>query len=275
MKKLTFLVLLAFSLQAYAQAPLEPSWKTSLRNFITKVASLDLSNRLLGLPPAPAQEEIKMPLIPVNFKKSTDIESYDKKAKAPTEFDRLPNERKRQFDYKFIQELFVVTRKTEAKDEDLSTWLNTLDQGGSREGIYQALVLDDVYAGLEGVAEKPSKKLIAFALKFSEKYLSQTFKTEVLDQLNLYSLKRILTEKSLDLFEYYETKEVEAFYAWYANFSGDLATEYGPLLKSEIRSETSKKYHLEWSRSMPLQHIKSEFIIKIHSVMNGLQLLQE
>ena len=74
--------------------------------------------------------------------------------------------------------------------------------------------------------------------------------------------------------EYYEVNNLEDLYLWYAVFSSELATVYAPLLKTEIRQNTRLEYHLEWARSMPIQHIKSEFIIKLHSVMNGLQLLE-
>ena len=175
-----------------------------------------------------------------------------------------------------VEELFLVTRKTEAKDEDLSNWLNTLDQGGSREGIYQALVLDEVYSGLESMEDKTSQKLLNFTLLFSQKFLNQTFKTESLTQLNLYSLKRIFTEKSLDLFEYFEVNDIDSLYRWYAIFSSDVATNYAPFLtNSAIRLDQSTKYHYDWARAMPVQHIKSEFIIKIHLVMNGLQLVTQ
>jgi hypothetical protein len=184
-------------------------------------------------------------------------------------------DRKRQFDYKFIDELFQVTRKTEAKDEDLANWLNTLDQGGSREGIYQALTLDEVYNGLESIEEKPTQKLLDFCLMYSQKFVNQTFKTESLQSLNLYSLKRIFTEKGLDLLEYYEVNDLDSLYRWYAIFSAELAKNYQPFLKSKLRQETSAEYHYQWAKSMPVQHIKSEFIIKMHAVMNGLQLLNQ
>jgi hypothetical protein len=174
-----------------------------------------------------------------------------------------------------MEELFLVTRKTEAKDEDLSNWLNVLDQGSSREGVYQALVLDEVYNGLESISEKPSKKLLAFCLKFSQKYLNETFNVESLNQLNLYSLKRIFTEKGLDLLELFEAQDLDYINKWYANFSADLAKDYEPLLKTQIRKVPNAKFHYEWSINMPVQHIKSEYIIKMHTVMNGLQLIQE
>ena len=69
--------------------------------------------------------------------------------KALTEYDLLSNENERHLNYKFLQELYQATRKVDAKQDALLTWLNKLDQGGSREGIYQVLVLDEVYSALE------------------------------------------------------------------------------------------------------------------------------
>lgn len=275
MRKLIVLVSLVMSFTAFAQTVTEPAWKTKVRNFISQVAGDEWGNKILGPAPEAEKAAIEMPVIPKEVKKNTDVTSYTKLTKDPTEFDRLPPERKRQFDYKFLEELFQVTRKSEAKDEDLSNWLNTLDQGGSREGIYQALVLDEVYNGLESIDAKPTDKLLNFCLKFSQKFFNQTFTTESLKQLNLYSLKRIFTEKGLDLMEYYEVKDLDALYRWYALVSAEMAKEYGPFLKSPVRAESSEAYHYEWAKSMPIQHIKSEFIIKMHSIMNGLQLLNQ
>jgi hypothetical protein len=242
------------------------------------VAGEEWGNKLLGAAPVqPVAEtpEVPMPEIPKIVKKSTDVGTYDKKTKEPTAYDRLPSERRRQFDYNFIQELFQVTRKTEAKDEDLANWMNTLDQGGSREGIYQALVLDEVYSAMENMEEKPSKKLQDFFIQNSQKYLNQGLKPESISALNLYSLKRILTEKGLDLMENYETKDLDQLYRWYANFSGDLGKGYSSYLQSDVRKNPSSKYHYEWAKNMPIQHLKSEYIIKLHTVMNGLQAVQE
>ncbi len=273
MKKFILVLSLLVSFQVMAQTLLEPAWKTRLRNLVTRVAGQTWGVKLLGEIPQPVPE-ITLPEIPKLVKKNTDIESYTKKVKEPTEYDKLPEERKRQFDYHFVKELFLVTRKTEARDEDLSNWLNTLEQGGSREGIYQALVLDEVYMALENMDEKSTERLMSFSLDFSQKFLNQTFTTESLGQLNLYSLKRVFTEKSLDLMEYYETKDLDSLYRWYAIFSADMAKDFQPLLKTPTRSNPSLKFHYEWAKGMPVQHIKSEYIIKLHTVMNGLQLLQ-
>lgn len=280
MKNLTIIVGLLLSLQSFAQEVdvSEAGWKASLRSFITSVGGEEWSTKLLGIDPqvaAKAAAEVPMPQIPVQLKKSTDIDSYTKKTKDPTEYDRLPVERKRQYDYNFIQELFQVTRKTEAKDEDLANWLNTLDQGGSREGIYQALVLDEVYAAMENMEEAPTKELVNFYISNSQKYLNQGLNPESISKLNLYSLKRILTEKGLDLMEYYETNDLDQLYRWYANFSADLGQNQASRLQSEVRQNASASYHYEWAKNMPVQHLKSEFIIKLHTVMNELQVTQE
>ena len=275
MKKGIFLVGLVLSLSVFAQEQkLESAWKTKARSWISSIAGEAWGRKILGPAPVAPASEVMLPEIPQQVKKVTDVENYTKLKKDPTEYDRLPPQRKRQFDYKFLQELFQVTRRTEAKEEDLATWLNTLDQGGSREGIYQALVLDEVYAGLENIQEKCPDRLLDFSLKFSQRFLKQTFKKESLQELNLYSIKRILTEKSLDLMEYYEVHNLESLYQWYAVFSSELAKDYSPLLKTSIRQDTRLDYHFAWAKSMPVQHIKSEFIIKLHTVMNGLQLLQ-
>jgi hypothetical protein len=273
--KLIIVVGLLFCLSALAQEKiLEPAWKTKGRTLVTSIVGAAWGEKLFGPLPEEPKVEAKLPVIPQITKNSTDIGNYTKIKKEPTEYDRLPIERKRQFDYKYIQEVIVVTRKTEAKDEDLSNWLNTLDQGGSREGIYQSLTLDEVYAALENMEEKPSNKLVDFSLNFSQRFFNQTFKKENLSQLNLYSLKRILTEKGLDLLEYYEVNNLDDLYLWYAVFSSELAVNYSPLLKTQIRQDPRLEYHLSWAKSMPIQHIKSEFIIKLHTVMNGLQPLE-
>lgn len=264
---------MSFSVLAQS-SPLEPTWKTKGRSIVSSFLGEKWAMQFFGTAPVPPAPEIKLPSIPKELKKATDVNSYTKIQKDPTEYDRLPDERKRQYNLKFLQELFQVTRRYQASDEELSSWLNTLDQGGSREGVYQALVLDEVYAGLENKEEKSTERLLDFSLKFSQKFLQQTFKKESIASLNLYSLKRIMTEKSLDLMEYYEVNKLEDLYQWYAIFSFELAKDYAPLLKTPLRQDPRFEYHLQWAKNMPVQHIKSEFIIKLHAVMNGLQLLE-
>lgn len=240
--------------------------------FLTIIIGKEVREKLT-VPPLEVESKISMPEIPVDMKKMTDTQVYEKKIKEQTEFDRLNPEEKRQYNYNFIQELFLVTRKVEAGDEDVVNWLNVLEQEGSREGIYQALVLDEIYTGLEEMNEVSSERLINFLVKFGNKFLNKSFSPESLKKLNPFSLKRIFTDHLLDLMEYYEVKDLDSLYRWYALYSEQLAQDYGPLMKTQIRSETSSNYHYQWAIKMPLQHIKSEVMIKTHLVMNGLQLL--
>jgi hypothetical protein len=250
-------------------AACQPQAGGNLRHSITQLMGKTWSDRLLG-EQAPLLPEVALPEIPGLTRNSTDVGIYNKPEKRSTEYDRLPAVKKREFDYKFLQELFLVTRKTEAHDEDLSNWLNTLDQGGSREGIYQAVVLDEVYAALENVSEEPSARLLQFVQQTSQKYFNQNYNIEALRKLNLYSLKRIVTEKALDLMEYYETRNLEDLYRWYAVLSSELGEQHEELLSNQVRTNSSALYHLSWAREMPIQHIKSEVIVKLHAVMNGL-----
>lgn len=272
MKNLILLLSLV-SFAAWSQVPPETGFRSKLRDFISKYAGPQWSDKFLGKLPETVVE-MALPEIPKNLKSSTDVSSYIKEIKPETEYEKLPPERLAQFDRSFVEELFLVTRKTEPKDEDLSTWMNNLQQGGSREAVYQALVLDEVYATLENLSEKPSARLLDYCLRFSKKFYGITYTEEGLKQFNLYTLKRTITEKGLDLLEFYEGKNLEEFHRWYAIYSSDVAKEYGPLFKSKLRTDTDPKYHFEWAKGMPLQHVKSEFIIKTHLIMNQLQLLQ-
>ncbi len=267
------LLLSLISSSAWAEVPIASSWRAKLRSAITSVAGAEWGDKFLGKLPEPVIE-MAIPEIPRNFKSSTDVSTYSKQTKPDTEFDKLPAGEKAKYDRAFIQELFYATRKTEPKDEDLSVWLNNLNQGGSREAVYQGLVLDDVYATLESLNEKPSARLLDFCMRFSKKFYRLSYTEDGLKGFNLYTLKRTITEKGLDLIEYYEGKKLDDLYTWYAVYSADLAKEYGPLLKSDLRKNLSPEFHLAWAKGMPIQNIKSEFIIKTHSIMNQLQMLQ-
>jgi hypothetical protein len=216
------------------------------------------------------QSQISFPVIPKMIKKSTNIAGYSKIIKKSPDYEKLSSEKQRQFDYQFLRELFEVTRKSPPTDSEISTWMNALEQGSSREGIYQALVLDSFYNNLESLPQKSSENVMSFCMKFSQKFLLQTFNPESLTQLNPYSLKRIFTEKGLDLLDYYESTDLEQLYRWYAFFSAQMAKDYRTHFVSDLRQNSSVQYHYEWALKMPIQHIKSEFIIKMHLLMNHL-----
>lgn len=268
MKKKLIVIVCLLSLSLAAQA----SVSDSLRGVLTKLIGDKWTTTLLGKSNAAPETHVKMPIIPAPEQLKLTTSTENQIAKGETEFDKLPREKIRQYNFNFLQEVFEVTRRTEARDEDLSMWMNTLDQGGSREGIYQALVLDEVYNTLESIENSPSDPLLDFVVSFSQKFFQQTMRKENLNQLNHYSLKRILTEKGIDVMEFFETKNLDDLYRWYALASSELAVQYPQTFNNNIvRQNPSADYHYEWAKSMPLQHIKSEFIIKMHKLMNDLQ----
>lgn len=249
----------------------ESGWRAKLRPFLKSTIGLEVTNKILGAEEIVISDEISMPKIPVSLNKNSQIQSYSKLKVGQTEFDKLPAERKRKFNYLFIQEVFSATRLQDPTEEEVMTWLSNLEQGGSREGLYQALVLDPIYARLESQDEKPSSGLVKTVKTFSHKFLNQTFKDEVLNQLNLFSLKRLLTEKGLDILDYYETTSLENLYAWYAHFSVDMAQIHADAFTSDLRKSTSLKVHYDWAKQVPVQQVKSEFIIKFHKALNKSQ----
>jgi hypothetical protein len=172
-------------------------------------------------------------------------------------------------DYTYLNDLYLAVRRIKATDQELSLWMNTLTQGGSREGVYRALVLDGKYAELENQTSTLNPKVIDFTVKFMEKYLAQKVKSQNLESLNIYSLKRILTEKTLDTFDEIK-KKPEDFYNWYALMQAELAKDYAQFLKGKMAKESDPAKHKHWAQEMPEQHLKSELILKLHTVLNSL-----
>jgi hypothetical protein len=264
---------LFFSAFALAQTPVvEEGWKGSVRPWIVRVFGEERAVFWLGAPPV-VEEKVVLPALPALERKNTDTSVYTQNSELRDqgkEFAALPVERRRAYDFAFLQEAFQATRRAPAKPEDLAKWDNVLEGGGSREGIYRGLVLDDVYASLESYEENPSAKLVTWTIEFARTYLGQNFKPEAFDKANLFFIKRHMAEKSLEMMDALETKP-EDFRSWYAVLSADLARTFPTVWTGAIRGRTEREVHLEWARKAPLQHIKMEAVIKLHLVMNGLQ----
>lgn len=136
--------------------------------------------------------------------------------------------------------------------------------------MYRGLVLDDVYATMESYEDTPNPKLIKWTQDFARKYLALGYKDEVLKQGNLFFIKRVISEKVLEMLDLLE-KKPEDFRRWYAVYSAQMAKDFPVLWKGGIRANTEAEVHLNWAKKSHLQHIKSEVLIKLHTVMNSLQ----
>lgn len=222
---------------------------------------------LLGKAPVEDNDNsVPMPVIPeiISNAKSTDV--YNKKEDKVI----LTPEIEQKYYVGYIKEVFEATRKQKPNEDEIGKLFNVLFQGGTRDGVYRSLVLDSTYANLENLEGAAVKSPAAdFAVFFYQKYVNKKIKKEQLKGWNTYSLKRELTEKALDIIDSFGENR-EGLEAWYGNLSSDLAFKFPAAMQNPMRKSTSSEFHREWAKKVPVQHIKSEVIIKIHSAMNSL-----
>ena len=147
--------------------------------------------------------------------------------------------------------------------------MNVLMQGGTREGIYRSLVLDSTYGGMENW-DKPVKSATAdFAVYFYDKYLGRKVAKKSFEGMSIYTLKRILVEKTLDMADAFGENR-EGLEKWYGIMSSDLSKRFPSIWVSAIRKNQSALAHKAWASKVPLQHIKSEIVIKLHTAFNSM-----
>lgn len=267
MAKVLILALIVSSASVYALDFSE--YKGRIRAHMAKMLGEDVATKVLG----EEKRKVRLPDIPQVNSDATSTSVYQNKNRAMEkqgdEFNKLSLEQKRKYRVAFIQELYQVTRNSEPKEGDIIKFLNVLEQGGTREGVYRAITLDSVYASLESYEEAPESALEDFAVEFGEKYLARRFDRSAMSKLNQWSIKRIIVEKALETMDVLADKP-EDLRAWYAVFSAELASKYPSVWKNKVRQNQSDEYHLNWAKGAPFQHIKSESIIKLHEVMNFL-----
>ncbi|MFZ4714003.1 MAG: hypothetical protein ACOYL6_09840 [Bacteriovoracaceae bacterium] len=242
-----------------------------VQGLLTNILGEEKANELYGVEPEVLVKEdlITMPVIPLPKKEMTSAESHTLGLSPKSKFRFLTELQVQQLDYAFIQDLYMAVKKQKVSDEELSRWMNTLNQGSSREGVYRAMVLDSKYTALEELPSTTNPKVQDFAVKFLDKFLNQKVKVTSLQTLNIYSLKRIITEKTLEVFDEIK-KKPEDFYNWYALMQADLGKDYGAVLKGKMSKELDAKKHKHWAKEMPEQHLKSEIILKLHNIFNSL-----
>jgi hypothetical protein len=264
----TILCILLFPSIRYAAPENEKSkldeLKSNIRGYISKHIGEDIAVKIFGSKPV----VITLPPIPKIKCTSTD-ENCGKSQVVKTESE-LTVKQKEKYNLSFLQEIHLVTRNRKANKNFVVKWMNVMNQGASREGVYRALVLDNTYAGLENFENPLNDETIDFAIGYLKKFAGQKVKPASLESLNLYTLKRIATERSLEIIDELSEKPKDLS-RWYAVFSSDLATSFPTIWnKNTVRENKSAPYHLAWADKAPSQHLRSEVIIKLHSVFNNL-----
>ena len=266
-------VLLGFS------NPAQANWKEKARALSQKLIGENSTTKLFGADEVSTTATLRtpppFPKIPQVKKSNLDEKVFDDTEGKldKTRKHQLTGKDKEKFDYGYVREVIEVTRKTPAKDQDINTWFNVLSQGGSREGVYRAMVLDGGYNSLESYPEPPNDKLIEFVISFSNKYLNKNYTPETLKKVNLYTIKRIVVDNTLDTMENFLATP-DDLSIWYAYLSSEFATNYPTLWANKARKFTEYEFHEKWASEVPIQLIKSEVIIKLHLVMNTLNLVK-
>lgn len=171
--------------------------------------------------------------------------------------------------YAYVKEIYEATRQTKPNDDEVAKLMNVLTQGGSREGVYHSLVLDSTYGGMENYDKPVRSNAADFAVYFYERYIGRKVAKESLKGMNVYSLKRLVADKALDVIDAYGDNR-EDLEKWYAVMSSDLASKFPSVWSGKVRRDTSSLNHKMWASKVPLQHIKSETLIKLHGAFNSM-----
>jgi hypothetical protein len=269
--RLTIIFLLALSLHLLHAADTKEANQSvveKMRPTLMKLLGENWTIKLIGAAPVETPVPdlgILLPLIPKITETATSSSVYSKKPDKVS----LKREVEEKFYYPFIKEIFEVTRQVKPNDDEAAKLFNVLSQGGTREGVYHALVLDNVYAGMENY-DKPVKANAAdFAVYFYAKYTGKKVEKESLRGMNIYTLKRLVADKSLDIIDAYGDNR-EDLEKWYAVMSAEMATKFPQILSSKLRKITNSREHKVWASKVPVQHIKSETLIKIHAAFNSM-----
>jgi len=261
-----FLFILNFSL--FAQTESANTWQEKLRPMMSQILGDNMTRSILGEPPRKPVDPnlVEMPKIPEIKVSATSVETYQRKPDTV----KLDLELEKKYFVGYIKEVYEATRKMAIPTEEISTYYNILNQGGTREGIYRSLVSDATYAGMENQEGFAVKSVSAdLAVFIYEKYLNKKINRDNLKGMSVFSLKRIVTEKALDLMDAFGDDRI-GLEKWYANFSADMAIKFPSKMNNKLRQSVSAQSHLLWSKKVPIQHIKSEVIIKTHMAFNSL-----
>lgn len=232
--------------------------KDKAREYSLKIVGPKWTAKVFG--DLPLAKKITLPVIPDKIP-----ESQIKPIEKLTSFDGLSSMSKRNYYKNFIKELSYVSRGIRIDEAGVKNWLNVLEQGGSQEGVYRAMVLDKVYSNLEDFEDPLTDKIIQFVQSYGSRFLKKTYSEKSLRSVNIYTIKRITTEKTLELVDYLQIKP-DDLYRWYAVFSAEVAK--GLRTDNRVRAIKEANYHYMWAQKVPIQHIKGEVIIKLHEILN-------
>ena len=258
------MVILAILLNQAHGSEDSSSFVDKLRPQVEKYIGQTWSDKIFGVKPKDPLSGVILPAIPKIEESATSTAVYNKKVDA-VEMDK---EVEQKFNYAYIRELYDATRQTKPNENEMAKMMNVLSQGGTRDGIYRSLVLDSTYAGMENWDRAVKNNSADFAVYFFDKYLGRTIKKKSLEGMSIYTLKRLVAERALEIADAFENRE--ELESWYGVMSSDLAVKFPLVWQNQVRKNENALFHKNWAKQVPFEHIKSELIIKIHSCFNSM-----
>lgn len=259
-----YLLYFFFVFSVPAQAGFLDDLKVKARPILVKLLGKEKASQILG----PGPSTITLPKIPSVQKDAKSIDGYGAEARVKVDY---PEDKVKQYNYSFVQDIFMAVRRYKAENQDIAKWMNVLGQNGSREGVYRALVLDGAYLGLENHNFPMQNQTVTFTNDFLTRYLNKSINPENLKKANFFTVKRDVTEKTLEIVDELFKQSGDEIYDWYAVFSAEMAKSYPKAMDNKVRKQTEAMYHKTWAKSVPDQYLKSEIIIKLHKVFNTIQ----
>lgn len=243
------------------------SFAEKMRPTLMKIVGENWTVKLIGEAPVekPVDLGVVLPPLPKISDDAKSTAVYDRKEDKV----KLPKEQEEKYYLAFVREMYEAARMQKPNEDELAKMANVLAQGGTREGVYHMIVLDSAYGGMENFEKYIKSNGADFMVYFYQRYLGKKIAKESLKGMNVYSAKRIMADKALDLIDAFGDNR-EDLEKWYAVLSADLASKFPQVWTSNLRKDTDSKKHKMWASKVPVQHIKSEVLIKLHMAMNSM-----
>lgn len=257
MRRIIIMIGVILSVETYAV-----NFETKMEELFREYLGERVSVIIFGKKEKKDKDSVLMPKIPKVVKNATSTEGF-------VDDEMGKGEKWEQYNIAFLEEAFKEVRGSRIEDHELSRWMNVMDQGATREGVYRALVHDDQYRGLQNFKYPVADLNVEFIRYVLQDFLDRDLAGDKISKFDFYSLKRIITEKFLEVADTFILTNKEDFYDWYAVVSSELAKTNGDHFKNKLRKIKSRRKHKMWAKSVPIQFVKSEIILKLHIIMNS------
>lgn len=271
--RLIAIFIVALSIHLYTQDALsqtsasKKSFVENIRPQFIKFLGEEWTVKILGEDKTISVDEVSMPPIPKVDDDAKSVAVYNKKVDAVSL--NLKPEDEKKYNYAYIKEAYEATRQSTPNDDEIGKMMNVLSQGGTREGVYRSMVLDSVYGGMENW-DKPVKSVTAdYAVYFYKKYFGKNIAKKSFEGMSIYTLKRLITEKALEVTDAFGDDR-DGLERWYGILSADMASKFPLIWTNKMRKNASAMEHKIWAGQVPIQHIKSELVIKLHASLNSM-----